>query len=45
MEQKNFVERCDVFMNENEIIPKERIEHGKLKKFQVLNQKMMIQCN
>jgi hypothetical protein len=45
MEQKNLVERCDVFMNENEIRPEVRIELGKLKKFQVPNQKMMIQCN
>jgi hypothetical protein len=28
MEQKKLVEKCDVFMNENEIRPKERIELG-----------------
>jgi hypothetical protein len=36
-EQKKLVERCDVFMNENEIRQEERIELGKLEKFQVLN--------
>jgi hypothetical protein len=33
---------CDVFINESEIRPKERIEGERSKKFQAFNQKMMI---
>jgi hypothetical protein len=46
MESSFLDERCDAFMNESEIKLEERIESERgLKKFQVVNQKMMIQCD
>jgi hypothetical protein len=45
MKPKFLDEGCDVFMNENEIKIKGRTKSERFKKFQVFDQKLMIQCN
>jgi hypothetical protein len=45
MEPKCLDEKCDVFMNMNEIKMEKKHKVKGFKKFQVLNLKMMIQYN
>jgi hypothetical protein len=48
MEPSLVNKRCDIFMNENETLVEERSEHERSersKASQILNLKMMIQCN